>query len=409
MRLSVHGAEARRKMFQVDDSRCQRGLQNYWYVRQDGTVQAHSLLWLFCWAETGMRNAAAMYDCRRLWDEFTGIPFPDLDTSAFHAFARRHRYTSSLHDDLLIREMEATCHRDLTFLVDGSTTPFPDAPVHGALPPPPMPRTESMPAAVPSAPPSPGHLASADLERIHSLCRGTDDRLWKAFRTSRASGSSAEAGLAFPSYAGRPGMRVSEQEAWDALCLEIEAGKYFRYSLETPTSSKYAWGQAEAEAAEGTGMSGRLDVTMCAPDGRPVVNVELKAGGSGASLGASAMKDMIKLVNEPGDGLWFGLLESATEESLRQALIPLWTAIAKAAAMNEVSVGRLPMTMIFHVCVLDPGFSIHRVVELEGPTFDGPLTAERFANCRIVRQRVRGSVREISETGGWTARFSPDA
>ena len=94
MHLRVSAEEARRQVLSIPHKSCAKGIVDHWKVDQDGTVRAQSVLWLFCWAKTGMNSEQARQASVRVFDTILPISFADLDAVLDHTFARESRYTS---------------------------------------------------------------------------------------------------------------------------------------------------------------------------------------------------------------------------------------------------------------------------------------------------------------------------
>jgi len=88
--------EARKMVLSIPHTTCNRAVAENWSVEPDGRVRAQSVLWLFCWAKTGMNSAHARQVSIRIFDEILPISFADFDAAVDHEYARSSRYAS--HD-----------------------------------------------------------------------------------------------------------------------------------------------------------------------------------------------------------------------------------------------------------------------------------------------------------------------
>jgi hypothetical protein len=134
---------------------------------------------------------------------------------------------------------------------------------------------------------------------IEVVANHTDTFLWSSYQaaiTEEINGLGSR--LVFPRYAtGR--IRVSEQEARFLFAKALENSS-LRYSVETPTIELYQQRGLEPSRAS-------LDLTVRDEYGQPLVNCEFKSGGTSLKRKDSMAisKDLEKLVQDPGNGLWF--------------------------------------------------------------------------------------------------------
>jgi hypothetical protein len=404
MRLLVPGNVARGRMSRVQHSTFQKALRTNWHVADDGSVSAQSLMWFYCWAATGLNSEAAMEDCRRIWNEIVPVKFGELDSPAFHAFAREARKKPAWSDieGPTLQAMELAARRNLPFLVQKSDGAA--AEVSAEPPSSPAPQTYKTQAAADRPLSLTGsRLTPDELSQIHSLCRRTDERLWQVFRSSQSVSTAPADGLVFPGYRSGGGLRVSEQEARQLFCRELDSGHQFAYSVETPTERRYDGRSAAFVVPENGGMSARLDATLYRADRSRVLNVEFKAGSAGTSLGGAATKDLIKLLAEPCDGLWFAVLQTTSDSALRSVLATAWRTVVESASGGSIS-PNLPTVLVFHICVLDPAFSVHRVVCVPEKASENLITSQDFANFKWPGSAPVGGPRETETYGGWTLR-----
>jgi len=102
--------------------------------------------------------------------------------------------------------------------------------------------------------------------------------------------------------------RLSEQEPRFLFCYELQ-DRHVRFALEHPTRYKYRWANSDL-LPQGTnrqtvGTKARVDVSIFEdqPTGQlSMLNVEFKAG---LPPEKSISQDLVKLVREKGNGIWF--------------------------------------------------------------------------------------------------------
>lgn len=212
---------------------------------------------------------------------------------------------------------------------------------------------------------------------IESVTRRTDSLLWSAYEAA-VHGTIPPSGrrLVFPRRE-TGALRVSEQEARFFFVHALEESS-FVYSVETPTKKLYQ--------QKGIGYSrAAFDATVADGEGRNVRNVEFKFGGISPERKnrTTVAKDMEKLLRDPGDGLWFHLLEAVDNSTLTKVLTTLRGELAELLSRYGPEIAEKTLTM--HICVLRQGFSIHREVALHArlehselsQTFSLPYTIKR--------------------------------
>lgn len=100
MQLKVSVEEAQRQVVSIPHKSCVKGAVDNWKVDRHGNVRAQSVLWLFCWAKTGMNSEQARQASARVFDQILPVRFVDLDAALDHTYARESRYTSrNIEDD----------------------------------------------------------------------------------------------------------------------------------------------------------------------------------------------------------------------------------------------------------------------------------------------------------------------
>ena len=94
MRIKILANDARKLILSIPHQTCAKALDEHWKVSADGTVRAQSVLWLFCWAKTGMNSEEARQVSAQVFNEILPISFADFDGVVDHAYARECRYTN---------------------------------------------------------------------------------------------------------------------------------------------------------------------------------------------------------------------------------------------------------------------------------------------------------------------------
>lgn len=94
MYLKKSTDEAKKLVLSIPHKTCARAIAENWRVGADGTVRAQSVLWLFCWAKTGMNSEHARQVAVRVFDEIMPISFAEFDAAVDHQYARTSRYAA---------------------------------------------------------------------------------------------------------------------------------------------------------------------------------------------------------------------------------------------------------------------------------------------------------------------------
>jgi len=187
-------------------------------------------------------------------------------------------------------------------------------------------------------------------QKIISLIKATDEMLWDSYHLT--TGAQPRHQLIFPK-TSKGKIRVSEQEARQSLIRNL-IGTPFNFSVETPTDGNYRFsGKGERNAM--------TDLTLYA-DNKPCLNIEFKSGNTSTKRMKKnhITKDLIKLICEPVNGLWFHVLETANENGINI----LWNTIKselKSIAKSKPIKNKL---LVFNCCVLKEGYSVQTSIPL---------------------------------------------
>ena len=92
MRLTISPEETRRLLLSIPHERCVKAIDRNWRVQSDGSARAQSILWLFCWAKTGMNSEIAREAAVRVFDRILPVTFAHFSLAIDHEWARWGRY-----------------------------------------------------------------------------------------------------------------------------------------------------------------------------------------------------------------------------------------------------------------------------------------------------------------------------
>ena len=94
MRINTSVDYAKARVMSIPHRACSKAVADHWEVSLDGIAQAQSVLWLYCWAKTGMNSESARRIAAQVFDEILPISFAQFDAVVDHAYARQRRYSS---------------------------------------------------------------------------------------------------------------------------------------------------------------------------------------------------------------------------------------------------------------------------------------------------------------------------
>lgn len=92
MNLLLPNETALRLLQSIPHSTCSKAILARWRVTPEGAVKAQSVLWLFCWAKTGMNSFEAARASREIFDRLLPVKFDEFDSRVPHSYARLKRY-----------------------------------------------------------------------------------------------------------------------------------------------------------------------------------------------------------------------------------------------------------------------------------------------------------------------------
>ncbi len=230
-----------------------------------------------------------------------------------------------------------------------------------------------------------------NLNTLVKLSQSTDESLWESYKLSlqRKYDQIRLSRLIFPIYSGAQerGLRVSEQEARFAFVESIQKSNLL-YSIETPTIKGYQLSGSKP-------LSAQTDLTVYDTNGNIFCNVEFKSKGlipkkKGASSKPKThfkiYKDLQKLLRESTLGLWFHILESVNNSTIPNFFHVISEEI-KCVYMNfEKEMVEKPL--IFHICVLRHGFSLHKAVNLNNFLSSNDLQKQMSVSLRVSRSKL---------------------
>lgn len=94
MRLKVSNQQASELLETIPHQRCLNAIPAQWRVTPDGKASAQSVLWLFCWAKTGMNSPGAAQAAKEVFNQIFPIRFEEAEARIPHEYAREKRYAS---------------------------------------------------------------------------------------------------------------------------------------------------------------------------------------------------------------------------------------------------------------------------------------------------------------------------
>ena len=91
-KLNLPPDQALKLVETIGHKSCLKGIPRQWRTTVDGYVTAQSILWLFCWAKTGMNSPAAAEIAKTVFNRLLPFTFQHADSRLPHAWARYNRY-----------------------------------------------------------------------------------------------------------------------------------------------------------------------------------------------------------------------------------------------------------------------------------------------------------------------------
>ncbi len=102
--LIVSIDDARKQLLSIPHNTCTKGIDKHWKVDRNGEVRAQSVLWLFCWAKTGMNSEHAREASVRVFNNILPWSFADFDAAMDHKYAQKARYSPrNIEDEFELR------------------------------------------------------------------------------------------------------------------------------------------------------------------------------------------------------------------------------------------------------------------------------------------------------------------
>jgi len=89
IKLQVSPEEATAWLNSISNRKLERALINNWHCNQEGYVSAQSVLWLYCWAKTGMGSEQAAQAAQSVFDRIFPFTYGFFDSRLDHEWARK--------------------------------------------------------------------------------------------------------------------------------------------------------------------------------------------------------------------------------------------------------------------------------------------------------------------------------
>lgn len=102
-KLQVPIQEAERLIDSINNKKFLRAKEANWVVDENGNVRAQSILWLYCWAKTGMGSKGSAIRAQEVFDALFPFRYALLDARIDHEWARKMRYSSENIEEELDR------------------------------------------------------------------------------------------------------------------------------------------------------------------------------------------------------------------------------------------------------------------------------------------------------------------
>jgi hypothetical protein len=107
VQLKIERWDAEAWIQSVSNGKFQDAIKGNWIVDDQGYVKAQSVLWLYCWAETGMGSIDAAVEVQEVFDQIFSFTYNFFKTNVEHEWARKNRYASGDIETDLKRLLES--------------------------------------------------------------------------------------------------------------------------------------------------------------------------------------------------------------------------------------------------------------------------------------------------------------
>jgi hypothetical protein len=102
-KLRVSYEEAKSLLSDIPNATFQRAIKRNWHVNEEGYANAQSILWLFCWAKTGMGSLESELEAQNVFNKIFPFTYEFFDSRVDHEWARRMRYSRDNIEEELAR------------------------------------------------------------------------------------------------------------------------------------------------------------------------------------------------------------------------------------------------------------------------------------------------------------------
>jgi hypothetical protein len=104
--LKITHDEALEYLEGIDNSAFQKALPQNWHADVNGYVRAQSVLWLFCWAKTGMGKQEMAEEAQAVFDVIFPFSYNYCEARVDHEWAREKRYANGDMEEELSLKLE---------------------------------------------------------------------------------------------------------------------------------------------------------------------------------------------------------------------------------------------------------------------------------------------------------------
>lgn len=94
VKLKLDKGDAEAWILSVQNDKFQEAVKGNWIVDEEGNVKAQSVLWLFCWAVTGMGSIDTAVEVQDVFDNIFPFTYNSFKSKVPHEWARKYRYAT---------------------------------------------------------------------------------------------------------------------------------------------------------------------------------------------------------------------------------------------------------------------------------------------------------------------------
>ncbi|MCX5842146.1 MAG: hypothetical protein NT022_00070 [Deltaproteobacteria bacterium] len=105
--LKIDKFDAEAWIQSVQNDKFQDAIKGNWIIDEQGRVKGQSVLWLYCWAVTGMGSIDTAIEVQEVFDQIFPFTYNFFKSKVEHEWAKEKRYSTRDIEANLERLLEA--------------------------------------------------------------------------------------------------------------------------------------------------------------------------------------------------------------------------------------------------------------------------------------------------------------